>query len=284
MNLQHMKYAIVIAQTQSINKAAEQLYVGQPTLSRAIKELEGNLGITLFERSTKGMTLTADGELFIFHPGMERAHLNADCDITKMTADEVRALRFVNQDDTPTQFGLNTLDEVLERFKGRCYINCDKFWEHPREISDRIRAHGMMEQILVKTGPKKELFDVIEQYAPDVQYMVIVRENAEEIHRELLRRNINYMGQELLFTSEDSPLCAPSYLERLRNDRILSWCNTIVYNYRAVLSAGHNDDTALCGDPETGWGWVARRGFDFIQTDWPLMLREYLEKNGLLYR
>lgn len=65
MNLQHMKYAIVIAQTQSINKAAEQLYVGQPTLSRAIKELEGNLGITLFERSTKGMTLTADGELFI---------------------------------------------------------------------------------------------------------------------------------------------------------------------------------------------------------------------------
>ena len=50
MNLQHMKYAIVIAQTQSINKAAEQLYVGQPTLSRAIKELESNLGITLFER------------------------------------------------------------------------------------------------------------------------------------------------------------------------------------------------------------------------------------------
>ena len=65
MNLQHMKYAIVIAQTQSINKAAEQLYVGQPTLSRAIKELESNLGITLFERSAKGMTLTADGELFI---------------------------------------------------------------------------------------------------------------------------------------------------------------------------------------------------------------------------
>lgn len=65
MNLQHMKYAIVIAQTQSINKAAEQLYVGQPTLSRAMKELEASLGITLFERSTKGMTLTADGELFI---------------------------------------------------------------------------------------------------------------------------------------------------------------------------------------------------------------------------
>ena len=225
-----------------------------------------------------------DGTLYVFHGGCELAHLGLCRPLTDLTDAEIRVLRYLNCDLGVTEHPVYTFDDVLEHLKGRCYINCDKFWEHPREISDRIRAHGMMEQILVKTGPQKELFDVIEQYAPDVQYMVIVRENAEEIHRELLRRNINYMGQELLFTSEDSPLCAPSYLERLRNDRILSWCNTIVYNYRAVLSAGHNDDTALCGDPETGWGWVARRGFDFIQTDWPLMLREYLEKNGLLYR
>lgn len=65
MNLLHMKYAVVVAETNSINKAAELLYVGQPTLSRAIKELESRLGVTLFERSAKGMFLTADGETFI---------------------------------------------------------------------------------------------------------------------------------------------------------------------------------------------------------------------------
>lgn len=65
MNLLHMKYAVVIAETNSINKAAEKLYVGQPNLSRAIKELETNLGITLFERKAKGMFLTSDGEIFI---------------------------------------------------------------------------------------------------------------------------------------------------------------------------------------------------------------------------
>ncbi len=65
MNLLHMKYAVVVAETNSINKAAELLYVGQPTLSRAIKELESSLGVTLFERSAKGMFLTADGETFI---------------------------------------------------------------------------------------------------------------------------------------------------------------------------------------------------------------------------
>lgn len=65
MNLLHMKYAVAVAETQSINKAAEHLYVGQSALSRAIKELEGSLGVTLFERSAKGMTLTPEGEMFI---------------------------------------------------------------------------------------------------------------------------------------------------------------------------------------------------------------------------
>lgn len=65
MNLLHMKYAVTIADTNSINKAAEKLYVGQSALSRAIKELEAGLGVTLFERSAKGMTLTADGEVFV---------------------------------------------------------------------------------------------------------------------------------------------------------------------------------------------------------------------------
>lgn len=65
MNLLHMKYAVEVANTRSINKAAETLYVGQSALSRAIKELEGSLGAKLFERSTKGVTLTPEGELFV---------------------------------------------------------------------------------------------------------------------------------------------------------------------------------------------------------------------------
>ena len=65
MNLLHTKYAVEVANEGSINKAAEKLYVGQPNLSRAIKELETSLGVTIFERSAKGMELTPDGELFI---------------------------------------------------------------------------------------------------------------------------------------------------------------------------------------------------------------------------
>ena len=65
MNLQHMKYAVAVAETGSINKAADRLFVGQSNLSRAIKELEGSLGVTIFERSTHGMELTPEGGVFL---------------------------------------------------------------------------------------------------------------------------------------------------------------------------------------------------------------------------
>ncbi len=65
MNLLHMKYAVEIAKTKSISKAAENLYTAQPNLSRAIKELEESLGITIFNRTTKGITLTPEGEEFL---------------------------------------------------------------------------------------------------------------------------------------------------------------------------------------------------------------------------
>ena len=60
MNLLQMKYAIVIAEKRSINRAADVLFVGQSALSRAVKELESSLGVTLFERSAKGMVPTAE--------------------------------------------------------------------------------------------------------------------------------------------------------------------------------------------------------------------------------
>lgn len=65
MNLMHLKYAVEVAETGSINRAAEALYVGQPNLSRSIKELEASLGTTLFDRSSKGMKLTPEGETFV---------------------------------------------------------------------------------------------------------------------------------------------------------------------------------------------------------------------------
>lgn len=65
MNLLHMKYALEVAKVGSLGKAAENLLIAAPNISRSIKELEANLGITIFERTQNGMKLTPDGEEFI---------------------------------------------------------------------------------------------------------------------------------------------------------------------------------------------------------------------------
>jgi DNA-binding transcriptional LysR family regulator len=65
MNILHMKYAVEVARLGSLNKAAEALIIAQPNISRSIKELEADLGITIFNRSAKGMVLTPEGEEFI---------------------------------------------------------------------------------------------------------------------------------------------------------------------------------------------------------------------------
>ena len=65
MNLLHLKYAVEVERTRSITKAAENLYMVQPNLSRAIKELEESIGITIFRRTSKGIVPTPQGEEFL---------------------------------------------------------------------------------------------------------------------------------------------------------------------------------------------------------------------------
>lgn len=65
MNVQYLKYVVEVANSGSISKAAEKLYVAQPNLSRAIKELESELNVTIFHRTSHGVILTADGEQLV---------------------------------------------------------------------------------------------------------------------------------------------------------------------------------------------------------------------------
>ena len=65
MTIQQLNYVITISEKGSLNKAAEVLYVTQPSLTSAVRELERELGITLFNRGGKGVTLTNDGAEFI---------------------------------------------------------------------------------------------------------------------------------------------------------------------------------------------------------------------------
>lgn len=65
MNILHMKYALEVAKLGSLSKASHTLLIAVPNISRSIKELEADIGITIFERTSQGMSLTPEGEEFI---------------------------------------------------------------------------------------------------------------------------------------------------------------------------------------------------------------------------
>ena len=65
MTLLQLRYAITVADSRSMNQAAQKLFISQPSLSAAIRELEDEVGIEIFRRTNRGIQVTPDGEEFI---------------------------------------------------------------------------------------------------------------------------------------------------------------------------------------------------------------------------
>lgn len=65
MTLQQLRYVVTIAEIGTISKAAEELFVSQPSLTKALKELEKEMQITIFDRTNKGIHVSREGEIFL---------------------------------------------------------------------------------------------------------------------------------------------------------------------------------------------------------------------------
>ena len=64
MTLQQLKYAVCTAECKSMNKAASRLFISQPNLSGTIRDLEEEIGMKIFSRSNRGITITPEGRRF----------------------------------------------------------------------------------------------------------------------------------------------------------------------------------------------------------------------------
>ncbi len=151
------------------------------------------------------------------------------------------------------------------------------------EVDVSQSADGMLDQIVVKSAPKAEVLNIVEEYAPEVYYLPIIKKD-DGIHEEMMRRRINYVGCEVVFTDETTGVGSTDFIEKLHLDRKLVWANAIIYNYKDQLAAGHSDDTSFTVSPEYGWGWLADRGYDIIQTDWTLAMCSYLNESGKRFK
>ena len=221
------------------------------------------------------VSVSRDGKLYVFHPGMEHPHIGTRKLIALRKSASVEKLRFLNQDNVKTSYGVDTLENVLTFLKGKCFINIDKFWTAPEKITECIKKCGVESQVIIKTNCSEKDFKNVEKYAPDLMFMPVIKDNDTVIDK-LKKMNINLIGAEICFEDENAQVVSKEFFERMHSDGLLLWGNAIVYNEKDVISAHHTDDVAVAGDREKGWGWFVDRGFDIIQTDRAGLLKNYL--------
>ena len=121
------------------------------------------------------------------------------------------------------------------------------------------------------------MLTALRELACDVPFMLMLRKADRDAENLLINSGINFIGEELIFRSEDDYLVSDEHIAFLKQNDLYAWGNTIVYNYKDVISAGKTDDRALLGEEDAVWGWFIEKGFDVIQTDWVRELKEYIK-------
>ncbi len=137
MNMLHIKYAVEVARLGSLNKAAQNLIIAQPNLSRSIKELEGDLGIKIFDRSSKGMVLTPEGEEFISY------------------AKEI--LKQIDQVEMMYRNGIQKKQRFSVSVPRACYIS-EAFTEFTKKLN-----HDPAELFYKETNTQRTIHNVLEK-------------------------------------------------------------------------------------------------------------------------
>lgn len=216
-----------------------------------------------------------DGKFYVFHPGMEHVFLKSK-GLWELDSSEIDKLRLLNQDSVETSYKVPTLEEVLLLLKDKAYINVDKFWTDVEGISDVIRKCGVEKQVIVKAHVDEKALEAVTKYAPDFMFMPLIW-HKDTVTDMLIKNGVNVIGAELLFSSEDDACVSDEYIKEMHDKCLLLWGNSIIYNEKDVISAHHTDDISLYDNPDKGWGWLIDKGFDFIQTDWLLMLKDYIK-------
>lgn len=220
---------------------------------------------------------TKDGKFYVFHPGMEHVFLRSERQISEMDSQELEKMYLVNQDSVVTSYKVPTLAEVLALLKDKVYINVDKFWTDVEGISAEIRKAGVEKQVIVKTGVDEKALSEVKKYASDFMFVPLVW-GKDTVTESLAEKGINVIGAEVLFGKESDDCISDEYIAKMHERGMLVWANSIIYNEADVISAHHTDDISLTDSPDKGWGWLIDKGVDFIQTDWLLMLKNYIEQ------
>lgn len=161
MNLRDLEYLLAVAETRHFGHAADRCHVSQPTLSGQIKKLEQTLGVRLFERSNKKVTVTPIGERILEHA--RKALVQADL---------IRQIAATHQDPLAGPFRLGVIPTlgpyivplILKPLREQVpQMQLVLIEEMTGPLTERLDSH-QLDAVLLATPPENEQFRCIELF------------------------------------------------------------------------------------------------------------------------
>lgn len=165
MELRVLRYFIAVANEQNISAAAKQLHLSQPTLSRQLKDLELELGTTLFERGNRKITLTEEG-MFLFNKAKEIVELTEKTEANlKGTKQEISGEVYIGGGETEAmKFIAKTIKVLLGSHSG---IRFHLYSGNADDITEKL-DNGLLDFGIVIEPMDKQKYDYIKLPATDL--------------------------------------------------------------------------------------------------------------------
>ena len=221
---------------------------------------------------------STDGEFYLFHNGYEGKHFAGAEDLRTLTAAEIDALSYCWQGERGTVRPTRLLD--LLHALPEAWLNIDRSWSYWPELLDLLTAAGAARRVLLKSPPEPGALAALAAHPTPFLYYPIVR-TPEQFAEVRSVPGLHLVGAEVLAAAPEDPYADPDEVAALAAEFPLVQVNALNLENGARLYLGHDDETALFEGPEAGWGPLVRSGATAIQTDWPHLLREHLERQGL---
>lgn len=223
----------------------------------------------------------SDGKFVLFHdPDIGRVTAGKG-PVESYTYEALSKMELINVIGQPTEFYVNTLDEMLAHLKDRCLINLDKCWGYLDEVFEQVMAYGMEKQILLKnhvTCKEDVLWMKRTGYQP-VYVPVVQSENEIDALYDLLSEiDVNVI--EIFVENEETRLLSEEFVTDMHRRGIRIWVNALDMGNNLSINGKRGDNKSLLESPDEGWGWYVKHGVDIIQTDWVTELTSYLERIG----
>lgn len=220
-----------------------------------------------------------DGVFYGFHDGQEPLVFHQEVDIRQLTSQEIDQMTCYNSVNEETEQTVERLSFILDQLRDKCLINIDRSWFYWDTLLEELKKEETLPQLLLKSPAEKKYLDQLAASGLDIAFMPIVK-NVDELELALSYSTIQIVAIELVFDSLDSPLLSPERIKELHKQGLLLWANPICLGKGTQLTAGLDDNRAIRGDQDGSWGALIDMGFDILQTDWPLLLRHYIDNRS----